>query len=61
MEDLNWAMQQLRQYRLSHNVGILDCLIAAPAHRLQIPLYTRNLKHLEPLLGTLAQQPTEVS
>ena len=55
--DLDWAMMQLAIYHLSHGVGILDCLIAAPAHRLQLPLYTRNLKHFTPLLGNLAQQP----
>lgn len=31
-----------------------DCLIAAPAQRLGVPLYTRNLKHFSPLLGDLA-------
>ncbi len=57
--DMDWAMQQLRAYQLSHNVGMMDCLIAAPAHRLQLPLYTRNLKHFTPLLGKLAQRPYE--
>ena len=56
-EDMDWAMQQLQVYRLSHSVGMNDCLIAAPAHRLQLPLYTHNLKHFTPLLGDLAQQP----
>jgi predicted nucleic acid-binding protein len=55
--DVNWAIQQLTVFRLSHNVGGLDCLIAAPAYRLQLPLYTRNLKHFTPLLGSLAQKP----
>jgi hypothetical protein len=31
--------------------------IAAPSYRLQVPLYTRSLKHFAPLLGRLAQQP----
>jgi predicted nucleic acid-binding protein len=26
--DMDWAMQQLERYRLSHGVGINDCLIA---------------------------------
>jgi predicted nucleic acid-binding protein len=56
IEDQIWAEEQLRNFRLSYNVGILDCLIAAPSHRLQLPLYTRNLKHFTPLLGTLAVQ-----
>jgi len=57
LSDFAWAEQQLARLRLSHNVGAFDCLIAAPAHRLQLPLYTRNLKHFTPLLGNLAQQP----
>ena len=55
-EDQEWATRQFQMYRLSHNVGLVDCLIAAPAHRLQLPLYTRNLKHFAPLLGGLAVQ-----
>ncbi len=55
--EIDWAMQQLQIFYLSHNVDAFDCLIAAPAHRLQLPLYTRNLKHFTPLLGNLAQQP----
>ena len=55
--DMDWAMEQQLAFRLSHGVGILDCLIAAPAYRLKLPLYTRNLKHFEPLLGPLARQP----
>jgi predicted nucleic acid-binding protein len=55
--DTAWAMLQLLQYRLSHKVGIGDCLIAAAAYRLQVPLYTHNLKHFTPLLGNLAKRP----
>jgi len=55
--DMDWAMQQLKTYHLSHNVDMLDCLIAAPVHRLQMTLHTRNLKHFVPLLNTLAVQP----
>jgi predicted nucleic acid-binding protein len=55
--DIDWAMQQQIQFALSHNVGILDCLIASVTHRLQLPLYTQNLKHFTPLLGSLAQKP----
>lgn len=55
--DLLWAMQQLEQYHLSHNVGMMDCLIAAPAYRLQLPLITRNIKHFTPLLSNLVQKP----
>jgi len=56
--DQEWAMQQIEQLRLSHGVSINDCLIASVAHRLQVPLYTHNLKHMRVLLGdTLPQKP----
>ncbi|MBN1679014.1 MAG: PIN domain-containing protein [Anaerolineae bacterium] len=55
--DQDWAMEQLEHYRLSHGVGINDCLIASVAYRLQIPLYTHNLKDMTPMLGTLAVKP----
>jgi len=55
--DQDWAMQQFVHYRLSHGIDVPDALIAAPSHRLQLPLYTRNLKHFTPLLGHLAQEP----
>jgi predicted nucleic acid-binding protein len=56
-QDMDWAMRQLSIYGLSYHVGVIDCLIAAPSHRLGLPLYTRNLKHFTPLLGILAVQP----
>jgi len=52
-----WATEQLIVFNLSHNIDVFDCLIAAVSHRLQIPLYTRNLRHFEPLLGPLARPP----
>lgn len=55
--DLAWARRQLIQYRLSHNLDTFDCLIAASAYRLQLPLFTRNLKHFSHLLGNLAVRP----
>jgi predicted nucleic acid-binding protein len=55
--DQRWAMQQSEMYWFSHGVGILDCLIAGPCHRLQLPLYSRNLKHMTPILGPLTVQP----
>ena len=55
--DLDWVMQQLLAYRLSHNVSPFDCLIASASYRLQVPLLTLNLKHFAPLLGSLAQRP----
>jgi len=56
-EDFDWAIRQALRLRLSHNVGPMDCLIASSAHRLGLPLYSRNLKHFAPLLGNLARAP----
>jgi predicted nucleic acid-binding protein len=56
-DDMQWAMQQHTDYALSHNLGVFDCLIAAPNYRLNLPLYTTNLKHFTPILGQLAQKP----
>lgn len=47
-------MQQMENFRLTHGVTSQDCLIAAVAYRLQLPLYTHNLKDMVPLIGTLA-------
>lgn len=55
--DQKWAMQRFAQYKLSHSIGHWDCLIASVSHRLSLPLYTLNLKHFSPLLGTLAVRP----
>lgn len=42
--DQQWTMTQLLNYRLSHGISFKDRLIAACANRLQIPLYTQNIK-----------------
>ncbi|MFN8512071.1 MAG: PIN domain-containing protein [Chloroflexia bacterium] len=42
--DQDWAMRMLETYRLSHGIGVMDCLIASVCHRLQVPLYTHNLR-----------------
>jgi hypothetical protein len=55
--DFDWAIQQALRFRLSHNVDMMDCLIASNAQRLGIPLFTRNLKHFQPMIGGLAQRP----
>jgi predicted nucleic acid-binding protein len=55
--DLDWAMQQQMTYELSHGVGMMDCLIASISARTQMPLYTHNLKHFAPIIGSLAQKP----
>ena len=48
--DMDWAMQQLERYGLSHGVEMNDCLIASVCHRLQVPLYTHNVKDMRVLL-----------
>jgi predicted nucleic acid-binding protein len=55
--DQRWAMQQLERLQFSHHVGKADCLIASLAYRLQVPLYTHNLKDMIPMLGNLAVKP----
>lgn len=55
--DFDWAIQQAVQFKLSHNTGMIDCLIASVSQRLQTPLFTANLKHFGPLIGHLAQKP----
>jgi predicted nucleic acid-binding protein len=55
--DQQLAYQYMLNQRLSHNVELTDCLIAAACARMRSPLYTRNLKHMRPLLGDLAISP----
>jgi predicted nucleic acid-binding protein len=57
--DQDWAMQNLERYRLSHGSTAGDCFIASVAYRLDVPLYTHNLKDMTPLLGKLALKPYE--
>jgi hypothetical protein len=55
--DCLWAVEQHRKFWLSHNAGLLDTLIAATAVRLDVPLYTLNLKHFQPLPNVKAIHP----
>jgi predicted nucleic acid-binding protein len=55
--DQDLAMQQMERFRLSNGVTSGDCLIAAVAYRLQLPLYTHNLKDMVPMIGNLAVKP----
>jgi len=56
-EDIVWATEQLIALNLGHSMDSFDCMIASVNHRLQVPLYTRNMKHFKPLLGSLAESP----
>lgn len=55
--DFAWAIEALVKFALSHNIAGADALIAATSRRLDVPLYTRNLKHFKPLIGERAQSP----
>jgi predicted nucleic acid-binding protein len=57
LTEQQWAMLQLEAFQFSHHIGINDCLIASVAYRLNVPLYTHNLKDMSPLIGDLAQKP----
>lgn len=56
-KDQEWAMRQLEQYQFSHHIGRADCMIASVAYRLQVPLYTHNLKDMIPMIASLAIKP----
>lgn len=57
ISDQQWAMDKLEQYQLSHNIDMNDCQIASVAYRLQLPLYTHNLRDMSILVGNLAEKP----
>jgi predicted nucleic acid-binding protein len=50
-------MEQLERFQFSHHLEMNDCLIAAVAFRLQLPLYTHNIRDMTPIIGTLAVKP----
>ncbi len=56
-DDNRWAMRQLGRFYLSHGIHLQDVMIASVAVRLDVPLYTLNLKHYEPLPGLRAIRP----
>lgn len=58
-EDNNWTMREFAQYFLSHGIGYEDVMIASVAVRLNVPLYTRNLKHFRVLPDLRVESPYE--
>ena len=56
-DDNRWAMLQLGRFYLSHGIHLQDVMIASVAVRLDVPLYTLNLKHYGPLPGIQAIRP----
>jgi predicted nucleic acid-binding protein len=57
LEDSAWAQQQHALQRRSHDVGMIDTLIAAPARRLGVPIYTLTPDHFLPLPDVEAVKP----
>ncbi|MCL4252952.1 MAG: PIN domain-containing protein [Anaerolineae bacterium] len=58
MSDQMWAMEQMQTYRLSRGIEMNDCLIASVCARLQIPIYTHNVKDMLKILPShLVIQP----
>jgi predicted nucleic acid-binding protein len=56
LEDSAWAQQQHALHKLS-DVGLINALIAAPARRLGVPVYTLNPEHFSPLPDVEAIKP----
>jgi hypothetical protein len=47
----NAALQDYVRFHLSHNLGLLDALIAHTAIELGVPLHTFNQKHYAPIVA----------
>lgn len=55
--DCNRALSDFMNYHLSHNLGLIDSLIAACTLGLSATLYTFNVKHYRVVPGLQIQQP----
>jgi len=55
--DAKWAMEQFEAFHLSHQVEVIDCVIAATSVRLGIPIYSRNVKDMGVLPGVVVRVP----
>jgi len=53
------ALEIFAQYHLSHGIGMIDVLIGHTAVSLNIPLYTFNRKHYEPIPDLIIIEPYE--
>jgi len=51
------ALQDFFRFRLSHNLGLLDALIAHTAVELSAPLHTFNQKHYAAIAALTTVQP----
>jgi predicted nucleic acid-binding protein len=55
--DCSRALSQFTAYHLSHNLGLIDSLIAASAVGLSARLCTFNVKHYQVVPGLMMEQP----
>lgn len=56
-DDFDHCIAFVRRYSLSHGIGWPDCLIAATALRLALPIVTLNDKHFAPIRGLRVVRP----
>lgn len=56
-EDCNRALESFSSYHLSHNIGLLDALIAETTIGVNAELATFNIKHYRILQGLKTIQP----
>jgi len=56
-DDLITGANLLMNWRPKLRIDAFDCILCATVLRLQLPFYTRNLKHFSPILGGLAIAP----
>lgn len=52
-----WGMAQYGRLVLSHSLDWSDCLIASVALRLNVPIFTGNLRHFRLMSGVDALKP----
>lgn len=57
--DCQRALNDFHQYHLSHNLGVLDALIAECAVGLEVPLCTFNIKHYNVIPRLMVEKPYE--
>ena len=55
--DANTALLNFATLKLSHSIGLLDCLIAACAVEREATLYTFNVKHYVAYPGLTVEKP----
>lgn len=56
-DDAQLSIELLKRYRLSRGIGWLDCLIAATAMRLRLPIATLNEKHFTVFENLIVERP----